>query len=87
MSNVMKTSPQGRIRIPEKVLQALEIAPGGYAAGKSLSSPRKDHAGFGKLAGSFFSDSAFAVLTKRYYGFKQISKRFVWKSSTEDKEQ
>ncbi len=46
MSNVMKTNPQGRIRIPEKVLQALEIVPGDYVevdveSGREILKPRK----------------------------------------------
>jgi AbrB family looped-hinge helix DNA binding protein len=46
MSTVMKISPQGQIRIPKKVLDALQIVPGDYVEvdvenGRAVLKPRK----------------------------------------------
>lgn len=46
MPTVMKISPQGRIRIPRKVLEALKIVPGDYVevdieSGHAILRPRK----------------------------------------------
>lgn len=46
MSTVMKISPQGQIRIPRKVLDALKIVPGDYVevaieSGHAILRPRK----------------------------------------------
>jgi len=46
MAAVMKISPQGQIRIPKKVLQALKIIPGDYVEvdveeGHAILKPRK----------------------------------------------
>ena len=46
MSTVMKISPQGQIRIPKKVMAALNIVPGDYVAvdvesGHVILKPRK----------------------------------------------
>ena len=46
MTNIMKISPQGQIRIPKKVLQALDIEKGDYVEveveeGHILLKPRK----------------------------------------------
>ncbi len=46
MSTVMKISPQGQIRIPKRVLEALKIVPGDYVEvdvenGHAILKPRK----------------------------------------------
>ena len=46
MSTVMKISPQGQIRIPKKVMNALKIVPGDYVevdveSGQVILKPRK----------------------------------------------
>jgi AbrB family looped-hinge helix DNA binding protein len=46
MPNVMKISPQGQIRIPKKVLDALQLIPGDYVevdveSGQAILKPRK----------------------------------------------
>lgn len=46
MATVMKISPQGQIRIPRKVLDALKITPGDYVevdveSGQAVLRPRK----------------------------------------------
>jgi AbrB family looped-hinge helix DNA binding protein len=46
MPAVMKISPQGQIRIPKKVLEALKIVPGDYVEvdveeGQAILKPRK----------------------------------------------
>lgn len=46
MSTVMKISPQGQIRIPKKVLDALKLIPGDYVevdveSGHAVLRPRK----------------------------------------------
>ena len=46
MPSVMKISPQGQIRIPKKVLEALKITPGDYVevdveSGHAVLRPRK----------------------------------------------
>lgn len=46
MSTIMKISPQGQIRIPKKVMEALNIDPGDYLevgieSGSAILKPRK----------------------------------------------